>query len=97
MTREERRVLRRRALAVLGGAAALIAAMLLLSVTASAAYDAAEAGAVRDKLSTALAVTGAATVTVGLMRFILWLDGPKEAGIDLDRQHNGRVEKAWKV
>ena len=77
MTREERRLLRRRALAVLGGFAVLLAAMLLLSVTAGAAYDAAEAGAVRDKLSTALAITGAATVTVGLMRFVLWLDGPQ--------------------
>ena len=76
MTREERRLLRRRALAVLGGFAALLALMLLLSVTAGAAYDAAEAGAVRDKLSIALAITGAATVTVGLMRFVLWLDGP---------------------
>ena len=80
MTREERRLLRRRALTVLGGFAVLLVAMLLLSVTVSAACDAAEAGAVRDKLSTALAVTGAATVTVGLMRFILWLDTPKEAG-----------------
>ena len=76
MTREERRLFRRRALAVLGGFAALLALMLLLSVTVGAAYDAAEADAVRDKLSTALAVTGAATVTVGLMRFVLWLDGP---------------------
>lgn len=76
MTREERRLLRRRALAVLCSFAALLALMLLLSVTASAAYDAVEAGAVRDKLSTALAITGAATVTVGLMRFVLWLDGP---------------------
>ena len=77
MTREERRLFRRRALAVLGGAAALIAAMLLLSVTASAAYDAAEMAIARDKLSVALAITGAATVTVGLMRFVLWLDGPQ--------------------
>ena len=76
MTREERRLLRRRALAVLCSFAVLLALMLLLIVTASAAYDAAEAGAVRDKLSTALAITGAATVTVGLMRFVLWLDGP---------------------
>ena len=76
MTREERRLFRHRVLAVLCSFAALLALMLLLSVTASAAYDAAEAGAVRDKLSTALAVTGAATVTVGLMRFVLWLDGP---------------------
>lgn len=76
MTREERRLFRRRALAVLCSFAALLALMLLLSVTAGAAYDAAEAGAVRDKLSIALAITGAATVTVGLMRFVLWLDGP---------------------
>ena len=80
MTREERR--RRRQANIITviciGVIAIWIAALLLTCNANAAHEAAEATAEPDKLTLVLIVIGAMWISWQLMRFIQWLDTPRE-------------------